>query len=124
MSKTLPQNSQAQDVRISVNSKADTQSTSKKPKNQNKTKALLQSKVVPRSLSVFPAVSVTSVWNPASPKAVHNSSGNNPALLLCPAQKVFFQPSTSKANIDVMIYLAIYPINAFTEGRGNSTSSK
>lgn len=44
--------------------------------------------------------------------------------LLCPAQKVFFQPSTSKANIDVMIYLAIYPINAFTEGRGNSTGSK
>lgn len=44
--------------------------------------------------------------------------------LLCPAQKVFFQPSTSKANIDVMIYLAIHPINAFTEGKGNSTSSK
>lgn len=122
ISKTLPRNSQAQDVRISVNSK------SQYTKHIQETQKSKQNKSTPsewsctqKSVCFSSCISYICLESCLS-KSCTQQLRQQP--LLCPAQKVFFQPSTSKANIDVMIYLAIYPINAFTEGRGNSTSSK
>lgn len=70
----------------------------------------------------FPAVSVTSVWNPACPKAVYKSSVDN----CCQAQykRYFSGQVPQKSNIDVIIYLAMYPNSAFTEVQEHLTSTK
>lgn len=122
MNKTLSWSSQTQDVRIFMNSNTNIQSTAKKPKNKNKTKELLQSQDVPRSQSAFPAVSVTSVWNPASPKAVYKSSVNN--CCYAPYKRYFSSQAPQKSNINAIIYLAIYPNSAFTEVQKHLTSTK
>jgi len=74
-----------------------------------------RAKLYPEVSLLFPAVSVTSVWNPASTKAMYKSSVNN-----CHCA----QHKPQNSNINVVIYLAIYLNNAFTEVRGNLTSIK
>lgn len=92
------------------------------PKIKTKQKNFFRAKSYPEASLLFPAVSVTSVWNPASPKAVYKSSVNN---CCCAQHKRYFSSRVpQKSNINVTIYLAVYPNKAFTEIRGNLTSIK
>lgn len=90
-----------------------------KPRIKTKQKNLFRVKLYPEACLLFPAVSVTSVWNPASPRAIYKSSVNN---CCCAQHKMYF--SSQKSNINVIIHLTIYPNNAFMEIEGNMTSIK
>lgn len=93
MNRALPWNTQDQDVRIFVTLNANRQSTTKKFGNKTN---FFRAVLYPEVSLLFSAVSVTSVWNPASPKAAHKTPVNNCSCTL--HKRYFFRPSTSKVT--------------------------
>lgn len=97
------------------------------PKIKSKQNNFFRAKPYPEVSLLLPAVSVTSVWNPASPKAAYKSSVNN---CCCALHRRYFSSQVSqKSTINVIIYLAIHPNHAFTEVRkiwqaSNKTNQK